>query len=123
MRMRPVSSNISASIIPGLSRKSATSISPFRTASTASRLHSGHNDEVLLGTPVAIGIRSRCFGSRLGAQLGLGKFPSGKAALMACAANHAAFVAARTTGVVIRDMSIYLQLNFSWKDGIDLQSN
>jgi len=77
MRMRPPSSNISASITPGLSRKSPRSISPFSTPSTASRLQSGHSDWVLLGTPTAIGVRSRSFRSRAGAQFGLGKSPSG----------------------------------------------
>src|SRR5215472_17459880 len=123
MRMRPASSNISASIIPGLSRKSATSISPLRTASTASRLHSGHSDKVLLGTPVDIGRRSRCLRSRPGAQLGLGKFPSGKIPLIAFETNHAVLVTARNTPDLMLDMSTHLHCEISWKGGMALQLN
>src|SRR6266436_4878177 len=81
-------------MIPGLSRKSATPISPLRTASTASPLQSGHNDRVFLGTPVSIGMRSRCLRSRLGAQLGMGKWPSGKALLISRSSFQTAFAVA-----------------------------
>ena len=91
MRMRPASSTISASMIPGLSLKSATLLSPLITPSTASRLHSGHSDRVRLGTPVAIGTLSQLLGSGLGAQDGCGSLPCGKIELMFLAKDHAAF--------------------------------
>src|SRR6266576_6636823 len=61
--------------------------------------------------------------SRPGAQLGLGKFASGKSPLMALEANQAPFDAARKTRAVILDMSIHLHCEFSWKGGMALQSN
>src|SRR5438270_13757854 len=80
---------------------------------------SGHSDRVFLGTPVAIRIRSRCFGSRPGAQLGLGKLPSCKTRLRTLEANHAVFDAARKIPAVIPDMITYLQHKISWKGGLD----
>jgi len=47
----PTFFQISASMTPGLSRKSATSISSLRTASTASWLQSGHSDRIFLERP------------------------------------------------------------------------
>src|SRR3984885_1315897 len=91
MRMRPASSRISASIIPGLSLKSVTLLSPLITLSTASRLHSGQTERVRLGTPVAIGTLSQLLGSALGAQDGRGSLPCGKIELMFLAKDHAAF--------------------------------
>ena len=91
MRMRPASSTISASIIPGLSVKSATLLSPLITLSTASRLHSGQSDKVRLGTRVAIGTLSQLLGSGLGAQDGRGSLPCGKIELTFLAKDHAAF--------------------------------
>jgi len=81
MRIRPPSSRISASMIPGRSLKPATSLWPLMTASTASRLHSGQSDRVRLGTPVPIGVRWCFFRSRPGAQLGAGSAPSWQNAL------------------------------------------
>src|ERR1700722_17722136 len=91
MRMRPASSRISASIIPGLSLKSVTLLSPLITLSRASRLHSGQSDRVRLGTPVAIGILSQLLGSGPGAQDGCSSVPCGKIELMFLAKDHAAF--------------------------------
>src|ERR1700758_2971286 len=100
MRMRPASSRISASTVPGRSRKSARLESPLTVASTASRLHSGQRDSVLLGTPSVIGTLSQLFGSGAGAQDGRGKFPAGNIELMFLRKNHAAFDSdlVKTTG-------------------------
>src|SRR5580658_1292634 len=91
MRMRPASSRISASMIPGRSLKSARLASPLVTASTASRLQSGQSDRVRLGTPVAIGTLSQLLGSGLGAQDGCSSLPCGKIELMFLAKDHVAF--------------------------------
>src|SRR5258708_2903766 len=91
MRMRPASSTICASMIPGLSLKSATLAARVITASTASRLHSGQSDRVFLGTPLAIGILSQLLGSGPGAQDGCGSLPWGKKKLVVLANDHEAF--------------------------------
>src|SRR5580658_11025911 len=91
MRMRPASSTICALMIPGRSLKSARVASPLITASTASRLQSGHSDKVRRGTPVAIGTLSQLLRSGLGAQDGCGSLPCGKIELMFLAKDHAAF--------------------------------
>src|SRR5580658_3874471 len=90
MRMRPASSTICALMIPGRSLKSARVASPLITASTASRLQSGHSDKVRRGTPVAIGTLSQLLGSGPGAQDGCGSLPCGKIELMFLAKDHAA---------------------------------
>src|SRR6202021_1963612 len=90
MRMRPASSTICASMIPGRSLKSARVASPLITASTASRLQSGHSDRVRRGTPVAIGTLSQLLRSGLGAQDGCGSLWYGKIELMFLAKDHAA---------------------------------
>src|SRR6516164_7938598 len=89
--MRPASSTICASMIPGLSLKSARLLSPLITLSTASRLHSGQSESVRLGIPVVIGTLSQLLGSGLGAQTGCGSLPSGKIEFMFLAKDHAAF--------------------------------
>jgi hypothetical protein len=91
MRIRPASSTISASIIPGLSLKAAMLLSPLVTLSTASRLHSGQSDRVRLGTPLAIETLSQLLGSGLSAQDGCGGLPFGKIELNFVAKCHAAF--------------------------------
>src|SRR5207237_3211384 len=101
-------SNICASTTPGLSRKSARSISPFSTRSTASRLQSGHSDWVLLGTPTAIGVRSRCFRRRPGAQLGLGKSPSGNKLLILRSTFQVIFAAPEAMSDVKASMAYLL---------------
>src|ERR1700745_429599 len=95
--MRPASSNISASIIPGLSLKSAILASPFMTASAASLLQSGHNEGILLGTPVIISVLSQLLSSRPGAQDGYGNPPLGRIALMFLENSQTPFDAARKT--------------------------
>src|SRR5579872_3052893 len=89
--MRPASSRISASMIPGLSLKSAIAAAPLITASTASLLQCGHSESVLLGTPAAICILSQLLRSGPGAQAGRGDCPLGKIALTFLANDHAAF--------------------------------
>src|ERR1700691_1132810 len=90
MRMRPASSTISASIIPGLSPNSARLDSPLVTLSTASRLHSEQSDRVRRGTPVVIGTLSQLLGCGFGAQDGCVSLPCGKIELMFLARDHAA---------------------------------
>src|SRR6266851_471362 len=90
MRMRPASSTIWASIIPGRSLNSARVASPLITASAASRLQSGHSDRVRRGTPVAIGTLSQLLGSELGAQDDCGSLPYGKIELMFLTKDHVA---------------------------------
>src|SRR5580692_4422878 len=89
--MRPASSTICASMIPGRSLKSARPASPLITASTASRLQSGQSDRVRLGTPVAIGTLSQLLGSGPGAQDGRGSLPCGKIEFSFLVKDHAAF--------------------------------
>src|SRR5262249_7079857 len=91
MRIRPASSTISASIIPGLSLNAAMLLSPITTLSTASRLHSGQSDRVRLGTPFTIETLSQLLGSGLNAQDGCGSLPFGKIELRFLAKDHAAF--------------------------------
>src|SRR6266852_7876767 len=90
MRMRPASSTICASMIPGLSVKSAKLASPLITASSASRLQPGQRERVRRGTPVGIGTLSQLLRSGLGAQDGCGSLPWGKIELMFLAKDHAA---------------------------------
>src|SRR5260370_13466747 len=97
IRMRPASSNICASMIPGLSLKSAIVAWPLTTASAASLLQPGHSDSVFLGTPAAICFLSQLLSSGLGAQVGRGDCPLGKIALTLLANDHAAFDAVRKT--------------------------
>src|SRR6266566_8736595 len=104
MRIRPPSSTIAASTIPGLSRKAVIFISPLRTASTASLLQSGHRERVFLGTPWSIGWRCLRLRSGPGAHLGLGKRPSGKVLLIGRVTFQIAFAAAEKTSAVEVDM-------------------
>src|SRR5205807_10039969 len=108
--MRPASSNISASIIPGLFLKSATLASPRITASAASLLQSGHNERVLRGTPTIICILSRLLSSRPGAQVGHGNSPSGRIALTILETSHAPFDAMRKIRASPTDMYVNLRL-------------
>src|SRR5579864_8230576 len=110
--MRPASSRISASMIPGLSLKSAIVASPLITASTASLLQSGHSESVLLGTPAAICILSQLLGSGPGAQDGRGDCPLGKIALTFLANDHAAFDADRAKLDLWADIGQNLLLGF-----------
>src|SRR5580700_5473281 len=87
--MRPASSMIWASMIPGRSLKSVRLAPPLVTTSTASRLQSGQSDRVRRGTPVAIGALSQLLGRGLGAQDGCGSLPCGKIELTFLAKDHA----------------------------------
>src|SRR6202047_2158416 len=95
--MRPASSSLSASIIPGLSLKSAIVAWPVTTASAASLLQPGHSESVFLGIPAVIWILSQLLSNWPGAQDGRGNCPSGRIALTLLESNHAQFDAARTT--------------------------
>src|SRR6266702_1011841 len=102
--MRPASSSISASIIPGLSLKSAIVARPVTTASAASLLQPGHSESVFLGIPAVIWILSRLLSNWPGAQDGRGNCPWGRIALTLLENNHARFDAARRTWTWSADM-------------------
>src|SRR5215471_7282304 len=116
MRMRPASSMISASIIPGLSLKSPMLFSPLITASTASLLQSGHNEGTFRGTPVVIGILSQLLSSWRGAQVGRGNSLFGTIALRVFEMSHAPFDTERNTRAATADIVLNLQREI-WYEG------
>src|SRR5580698_6027973 len=111
--MRPASSMIWASMIPGRSLKSVRLASPFTTPSTASRLQSGQSDRVRLGTPVAIGTLSQLLGSGPGAQDGWGSLPCGKIEFSFLVKDHVAFDTNRVKLATWADMGRNLLCGFA----------
>src|SRR5215469_18931742 len=70
--------------------------SPRRNASTASRLQSGHRDNVLLGTPLSICVRCLLFRRGPGAHLGRGKRPAGSTVLIGRSSFQTTFAVVQT---------------------------